>query len=372
MRAHCCTRNQVFLLTNLLALGQLFSAVPGKAQSDATAAAVEATAGEAAAPAALPKVHVIATGGTIAGAGYAEVEDLDGSALLAAVPQIAEVAQVTSEDPMTVGSSSLTPAMLFEIAGRVNQVLAEDPDLVGVVVTQGTDSLEEAAFFLDLLVDDPRPVVYTGAMRQPGQMAAEGGRNLLNAIRLAASPAARGMGVLVTMNDEIHAAREIRKLNSTSVDAFESTGGGRLGFIDGGSIYLVNVPRRRVSLRAETIEPKVDLLVVTAGSDGHVLTSMLESAPKGIVVELFGRGNLPRGMVGAIIQAMRQGVRVVFTSRTHSGGLREDARWQQGGVVYAEDLGGLKARVALMVALGAGISNPAELQDLFDKLAGEV
>ncbi len=366
---------QTVLFTTLLAFGQLFLTVPGMAQG-ADAAQRNAAQNDAAAAdneaVVLPRVHVIATGGTIAGAGYAEVEDRDGSALLAAVPEVFEVARVTAEDPMTVGSSQLTPAILFDIAQRVNKVLAEDPELAGVVVTQGTDSLEEAAFLLDLLVDDPRPVVYTGAMRQPGQMAAEGGRNLINAVRLAASPAARNLGVLVTMNDEIHAAREICKLDSTSVNAFESTSGGRLGFIDGGSIYLVNAPRRRVSLSAAAIEPKVDLLTVTAGSDGHVLSSMLESSPKGIVIELFGRGNLPGSMIGAIIQAMRQGVRVVFTSRTRSGGLREDARWEQGGVIYAEDLGGLKARVALMVALGAGITDPTELQEIFDKLAGQV
>ena len=356
------------LLTALFTLIPMFAPAVVAAQNAEPTTPTETV--DDAAAVTLPKVLVISTGGTIAGTGYDEVEDREGSDLMAAVPEVAKLAQVTTEDPITIGSSQLTPEIIFDIAQRVRKVLANDPELAGVVVTQGTDSMEETAFFLDLLVDDPRPVVFTGAMRQPGQMAAEGGRNLVNAVRLAISPVARDLGVLVTMNDEIHAAREIRKLDSSSVGAFGSTAGGRLGFIDGDNIYLVNTPRRRVTIATDRIESKVDLLMVTSGSDGHILTGLLESQPKGLVIELFGRGNLPQEMIASIIQAMRQGVRIVFTSRTRSGGLRDDAIWTQGGVVYAEDLGGLKARIALMVALGSGMTDPADLQAFFHQLAG--
>lgn len=320
----------------------------------------------------LPRVHVIATGGTIAAAGYEDEATKDSAALFLGVPELASVAQVTADDPMTVASSQLTPELIFNIAQLVRKALAENDELAGVVVTQGTDSMEESAFLLDLLIDDPRPVVVTGAMRTPGQMAAEGGRNLLNAVRLAASSRLRGMGVVVTMNDEIHAAREMRKSDTTALDAFESPAGGAIGFIDGSSIYLRSTPRRRSSIAADAIEPKVDLLAITAGSDGHMLLGALEGQPKGMVLELFGRGNLPRSMFPAIIQAMRSGVKIVFTSRARNGGLREDAQWVQGGVIYAEDLDGLKSRAVLMAALGAGITESTKIQRIFDELSGKV
>jgi len=320
----------------------------------------------------LPRVHVIATGGTIAGAGYAGVEEKDSEELLLGVPELSKIAQVTAEDPYTIGSSQITPTMLFDMALDIRKMLAEDPGLAGVIVTQGTDSMEEAAFLLDLVIDDPRPVIFTGAMRQPGQMAAEGGRNLLNAVRLAVSPASRGMGVLVTMNDEIHAAREIRKLHSSSVGAFVSPAGGRLGFLDGDEIFMLNSPRRRLTIPTKAIEPKVDLVVVTAGSDGHLLASAIDSGVKGLVIELFGRGNMTRAMIPQIARALQSGIKVVFASRTHNGGLREDQQWMQGGVIYAQDLGGIKARIALMVALGAGIHDSEGLQEVFDKLAGKL
>lgn len=319
-----------------------------------------------------PRVHVIATGGTIAGAGYEEVETQGSDDLLLGVPGLGQVAQVTAEDPMTISSSQMTPEIIFSIAQKIRQVLAQDAGLAGVVVTQGTDSMEESAFLVDLLIEDPRPVVFTGAMRLPGEMAAEGGRNLVNAVRLAASPDLRGMGVLVTMNDEIHAARELRKANSSALDAFESPSGGALGFIDGESIYVRSLPRRRAVVSATSIEPKVDLLAVTAGSDGHMLLGALEGQPKGLVLELFGRGNIPQKMFPAIIQAMRQGVKIVFASRSQRGGMREDAQWVQSGVIYAEDLDGLKARVALMVALGTGTTDSGELQEIYDTLAGRI
>lgn len=320
----------------------------------------------------LPRVHVIATGGTIAGTGYEGVDVREGTDLLLGVPELADVARVTSDDPITIGSSQLTPEIIFDIAQQIRKVLAEDAELAGVVVTQGTDSMEESAFLADLVIDDPRPVVFTGAMRQPGQMAAEGGRNLLNAVRLAASPEMRGLGVLVTMNDEIHAARELRKTDSSAIDAFESAAGGALGFIDGDAIYMRSVPRHRTMVITDSIQPKVDLLAVTVGTDGHMILGALEGQPKGLVIELFGRGNFPNKMVPAIVQALRQGVKIVFVSRTHRGGMREIPQWVQGGVVYAENLDGLKARVALMVALGAGKTDSGELQEFFDDLAGRL
>lgn len=340
-------------------------AVPASGQEAAPAPSREATTAE------LPRVHVLATGGTIAGAGYDDVDTRSAEGLLRAIPELANVARLSAEDPFTIPSSQITPEMLFGLAQKIRQLLEEDPELAGIVVTQGTDSLEEAAFFCDLLSTSERPVVFTGAMRSPEHRDSDGARNLLGAVRLAASPAARGLGVLVTLNDEIHAAREIRKVHSSAVNAFASPGGGPIGYLDDERIYLLHRPLRRVTIATEKIEPKVDLIVVTAGSDGHLVRAAVAAGARGLVVELFGRGNMPRPMIQAVIEARQQGVTVVYTTRARGGAMKIDQRWTRGGMVYGEDLDGLKARMLLVVALGA-TQDPAVLQGYFDRLAGRV
>ena len=269
----------------------------------------------------LPRVLVVATGGTIAAAGYAGQKQLTSEDRPSrSVPQLREVAQISAEDPVTVGSSQFTPQMLLDLVRHVRKTLAADPGLAGIVVTQGTDSLEETALFFDLLLATDRPVVFTAAMRLPTEIGSDGPRNLLNAVRIAASPAARGLGVLVTLNDEIHAAREVRKTHSSAVDAFQSTGSGPIGYVDEGEIYLMRKPLRRVTIDTDAIEPRVNLVVATVGSDGHQIKAALDAGARGIVLELFGRGNIPGPMVAEIREALKNHVTLVFTTRAAGGG----------------------------------------------------
>ncbi|NJL27183.1 MAG: hypothetical protein HC897_04480 [Thermoanaerobaculia bacterium] len=197
------------------------------------------------------------------------------------MPGLSKLAQIRTEDPFALPSSMIFPKHVLALATRVRQLFAADAGLAGIVVTQGTDSLEEVSFLLDLLVDDPRPVVFTGAMRLPGQLGDDGARNLLNAVRLAISPAARDLGVLVTMNDEVHAAREIRKTDSTQVEAFTSPSGGPIARFDDADLFLMRRPARRISLGSTTLEPRVDLVHVAIGSDGHLVEAAVEAAPRG-------------------------------------------------------------------------------------------
>jgi L-asparaginase len=325
-------------------------------------------------PAELPRVLVLTTGGTIVAAGYPGEREIAADELLRSVPGLADaggVARVTAEAPCAVGSSDFTPELLLRLAGRVREAFAADPGLAGVVLTQGTDAIEETAFFFDLVLAEERPLVVTGAMRLPTDPAADGPRNLRNAVRLAACPAARGLGVLVTMNDEIHAAREVRKVHAIAVDAFASPAGGPIGCIDDGEIYLARQPLCRVTIDTAAVEPRVELVVAAVGSDGRQVRDAVAAGVQGLVVELFGRGHAPSPLRAALVEARERGVVVALTSRTGGGRVEVSAEERRLGFVSGEDLDGLKARMVLVAVLGR-TRDPAVLQAYFDRLAGKV
>ncbi len=315
---------------------------------------------------ALPHVHLVATGGTIAGgsAGQLNAEDL--TKLL---PELDQVAKITLEDFSHIGSSRMTPELQFGLAQRINALFSTDEELAGVVVTHGTDSLEETAFFLDLLISSDRPVVFAAAQRPPRLPDSDGPRNLLNAVRLAAATETRGMGVLVTLNDEIHAARDVRKTHSIALDAFRSPWVGPVGTLDGGRIYLFRKPLRRKTISTTVIESRVDLITLVAGSDGHLIRGAAESGVKGIVVEVFGRGNVPPKAMEAVKDARKRDVAVVFTTRTRGGRVVLGDSASEIGVISGENLDGFKARVLLIIALGES-RNPQALQSTFSQLSG--
>lgn len=311
-------------------------------------------------------MRLLATGGTIAGGKAGPLSALD---LALAVPELAKVAAVTLEDFANIGSSRMTPEIQLRLAKRVNDVLSADPGLAGVVVTHGTDTLEETAFLLDLLVTSERPVVFAAAQRPPREPDSDGPRNLLNAVRVAGTSAARGMGVLVTLNGEIHAAREVRKTHALALDAFKSPDGGPVGYVDGERVLLQRRPLRRLTLSAEAVEPRVDLLTLVAGSDGRLVDASVGSGAQGLVIEVFGRGNVPPPVLAAVKRARERQVVVVYTSRTRGGRVVVDDESHRLGVVGGEDVDGLKARMLLIAAL-AKTREPAVLQSYFERLAG--
>jgi L-asparaginase len=320
----------------------------------AAAAAISAISSSRSGPAELPHVHLLATGGTISGG----QQPLDAAGLKALVPGLSQVATVTLEDITRIGSSRMTPDIQFRLASRINTLFADDPALGGIVVSHGTDTLEETAFLVDLLVKDDRPVVFAAAQRPPRETDSDGPRNLLNAFRIASSPSVRAAGVMVTLNDEIHSARDVRKTHAVAVDAFQSPWSGPLGYVDGAHIVLKRRPATRVTIPATAVEPKVDLITLTAGSDGHLIQAAVDAGAKGIVVEVFGRGNAPPAVIDAVKAARARGVTVVFTTRTRGGRVEVDETARALGVISGEDLDGLKARMLLVVALGAKADGP--------------
>ena len=314
----------------------------------------------------LPHVHLLATGGTISGG---QQGSLDAAGLKALIPGVGDVARVTVEDVARIGSSRMTPELQFELAQRVNKLFATDPELAGIVITHGTDTLEETAFLIDLLVKDDRPVVFAAAQRPPREADTDGPRNLLNAFRVAASRQSRGMGVLVTLNDQIDSARSVRKTHAIAVEAFQSPWSGPVGYVDAGHVILTRRPLNRVSIEASRVESRVDLITLVAGSDGHLVRAAAADGARAIVVETFGRGNVPPAVMEAVRQARSMNVTVLFTSRTRGGRVEIDDEARRMGIIAGEDLDGLQARMLLVVGLGAGKSNQ-QIQDLVYTLSG--
>ncbi len=314
----------------------------------------------------LPRVHLIGTGGTISGGADGP---LDAAALRAALPGLDEVATVTTEDFVRIGSSRMHPELQHGLAGRIRDVLAADPDLAGVVVTHGTDSLEETAFLLDLLLPSGRPVVFAAAQRPPRYEDSDGPRNLLDAIRVAGAPRMRDLGVLVVLNGQIHAAREAKKTHSIAIHAFASPDTGPIGMVDEGELLLFAEPRRRVHVETDAVEPAVGLVRLTAGGGGTEIRALAEAGFRGIVVEAFGRGNVPPEASEAVDFALGAGAVVAYVTRTGGGRVVLSEGQRERGIVSGEDLDGLKARMLLSAALGAGWT-PDRIADAFRTLAG--
>lgn len=308
-----------------------------------------------------PAVHVLATGGTIASTRGAD--QLTGADLVDAVPGLDTLARVTVEQFSNIGSSRMTPGHWTRLAERIDELFRTRDGLAGVVVTHGTDTMEETAYFLHLTVPGPKPVVLTGAMRTAGAVGADGPANLYNAVRLAASDAARGRGTLVLLNDEIHSARAATKTNTSRPDAFASPRVGVLGVTDADAIVFrresapapahAAAPPFRVE--PESGLPRVDVVYSYAGADGAAVRAAAGAGARGIVVATVGRGNVPPDQWDALRAAAEQGVAVVLSSRTGSGrvpvGRRDIRAFAPGAILGAGDLNPQKARVLLMLAL---------------------
>jgi L-asparaginase len=254
------------------------------------------------------------------------------------------------------------------LALRVIELLASPDAPAGIVITHGTDTLEETAFLLDLFVDSERPIVFAAAQRLPIEPDSDGPRNLLNAVRIAASPGARGLGVVVTLNSEIHAAADVRKAHSIALDAFASPGAGPVGYVDGMHVVITRKPVRRLTLKPVGVEDRVELLTLAAGSTGRLIDAAAGWA-QALVIEVFGRGNVPPVITSAVGRAREKGVIVVYTTRTRGGRVELDNEAKGLGVISGQDVDGLKARLLLIAALPL-TRDTAVLQAYFDRLAG--
>ena len=319
----------------------------------------------------LPRVAVVGTGGTIASVGRHSLELVeyitnktmyDVHGLLDRVPEADRVAEVVRVPYAALPSTAIGPAHWLELNERLHALAAEDPALAGIVVTHGTASLEETAYFLNLTLKIDRPVVVTGAQRPASGLSTDGFLNVVNALRVAGSEAARGLGVLVMLNDEVHAAREVAKTSTQRLQTFRAPDFGALGHADADRIAIYRRPVRRrapdtefdVRGAAAADLPRVDVSVTYAGADGADVDAFVEAGAQGIVVAGFAPGLNTPGQVAAIERAHARGVVVVQSSRVGSGRVPPLGGEQQApDPIVADNLTPWKARILLMLALRA-------------------
>ena len=321
------------------------------------AATATAAPHQLAAQASRPAVHIVATGGTIASINYysSDVSKIGIGQILQAIPQLDSIARVTTQQFANVPSTSVTPAMWLSLSRDIADTLRARPALSGVVVTHGTDALEETAYFLDLTVRDPRPVVVTGAMRPADGIGIDGPANLYDAVRVAGDPAARGRGAIVVMNDQLLAARDATKQNTTRPDAFGSTRG-PLGVADPERIVFYRDAQRPPLFDVFALRelPRVDIVYTYIGADGTAIDALVAAGAKGIVVAGSGRGAVPPMEQQALRRAIAKGVIVVEGSRVGSGSVPVGSGTGRDGSprsIGAGDLNVQKARILLMLAL---------------------
>jgi L-asparaginase len=315
----------------------------------------------------LPKVAVIGTGGTIASQGThpLDVQDyassglplLDAAQLVDSVPALARVAEIVAVPFSAIPSTAVGFADWQRLVVTIAQVQAEHPDLAGVVITHGTATLEETAYALSLSLPGDLPVVVTGAQRPFTGLSSDGPMNLVAAVRVAGSPAARGLGVLVVLNDEVHAAREVTKTSTGRMQTFRSPDVGVLGHVDADRVSFWRTPTRlvppaeRFDITTLATPPRVDVLYSVAGGDGIAVPAYLAAGARGIVAAAFAPGFTTPAERSALVAAMGQGCIVVLSSRAGSGRTFPTRRYGKEGFLNADNLNPQKARILLMLAL---------------------
>ena len=328
----------------------------------------------------LPRVRLIATGGSIAGVGphrldyilYPELgKHITIEESLARVPEVNDIARVQAENLISVGSTAVGPPEWLAMAGRINQIFREDTEATGVAMTHGTATLEETAYFLHLTVKSDKPMVITGAMRPPTALSTDADINLLDAVRIAASPHAGGMGVLTVLNNEIHSARDVVKTSTFRVQTFKPNDLGFLGYADSeGEVLFYRAPTRRHTTRSEfdvsgrDSLPRVDIVYAYAGADGMLIDAVRENGSDGLVVAGFGGGTFPPVFIEAAARAVKDGIPVVLASRSTTGRVIMTPQKRDAGFIVSDNLLPQKARILLMLGLSV-TKDREELQRMF-------
>jgi len=328
-------------------------------------------------PTLLPLCQLISTGGTIAmkidPVRQAPVPALSGQDLLAAVPAMSRLARLEVIELFNIPSDYMGPERWISLKQAVDAALKRS-EITGVIISHGTDTLEETAWFLDLTVQSDKPIVLIGAQRNASVPDFDGPRNLLNAARVCVAPQARGQGVLIAMNNQINAAREASKTHTADVETFKSGDFGFLGVIDDDKVLFSRQSGRRqhVPLRAGAL-PRVEIVPMFAGASGDLVRSAVSHGARGLVVQALGLGNVNVEMYEAIKEAMAQGVPVIISTRVPNGRVSPAYGFDGGGstlkaagAVFADNLSPQKARILLMLAL-QDTASARQLQGIFDR-----
>jgi L-asparaginase len=329
----------------------------------------------------LPLVWVLSTGGTISGRGASSaslteytVGAFRGEDLVKAVPEIAQHANVKVEQIFNVASPDLTLDNWIALATRVNAIFAGDQKVAGIVITHGTNTLEETAYFLNLTVKSDKPVVLVGSMRPATAVSADGPGNLYNAVAAAADRGARGRGVLVVLNDEIHNARNVIKTDTTNVETFRSPNRGPSGLVHTGKIAWFERMDKRHTTKSEFDVsdrerlPRVDVIYAHANMSPDLITAALKGGAQGLVIAGVGDGNMTKPALDTLAAAAKQGIVVVRSTRLPSGMVLRDNEVpdQKLGFVASGELNPAKSRVLLQLAL-TRTKDPARIQRMFEE-----
>jgi L-asparaginase len=327
----------------------------------------------------LSKVAFIGTGGTISSVGRGPLDILDYSAnetmlqadeILAACPSVNEVAEIIGVRFKAIPSTAIYFPEWKELGALCERLVAEHPDLAGIAIGHGTAALEETAYFLGLTLKVSVPVVIVGSQRPLSGLSTDALMNLVNAVRTAASPASRGRGVLVLLNDEIQAAREVTKTSTFRMQTFRTPDFGILGYVDGDNVRYYRASERRhapdteFDIRSLDALPRVDIAYSYAGSDGAAIRAFAAAGAKGLVSAGFAPGLTSPGEVEALKDAIAAGVAVVQSTRAGSGVTLDGHRLAELGIVPADNLNPQKARLLLALALTA-TRDPAEIRRIF-------
>ena len=327
-----------------------------------------------------PIVHVIGTGGSISCIGESRTDFLDyGYAdrhysieeMLARLPELEHIATVRCEQLTNVSSGELAPTHWLALAKRINAIFRDAPDTAGVAVTHGTATLEETAYFLNLTVKSAKPVVVTGAMRPLTAMSNDAEVNLFDAIRIAASEHAADRGVLAVLNNQIHAARDVTKSNTSRLDTFKTPDLGYLGYADsdGEIVFYREVSRRHTAQTEFDVDaldavPRVDIAHAYAGADGTAIEAFAKAGCAGLVAGGLGSGSTPRPFLNALAEVTRAGVPVVVASQSGSGRVMARRIFTDHGLIPSDNLSPRKARILLMLAL-TRTRDPVEIARMF-------
>jgi L-asparaginase len=311
-----------------------------------------------------PRLAAFFTGGTISmrfdPATGGAVPALSGEEIIAQVPGLNEIADFDVIDFGKWPGPHVTPPRMMDLARATREKLA-DESVVGAIVTHGTDTLEETAYLLDLVLGEEKPIIFVGAMRNSSELSWDGPGNLRSAVRAAVDPQTRGLGVIVAMNDQLVAAAEATKTHTESTDTFQSRDFGPLGIVDKDRVIVTRRPIDRERIVTDRIEERVDVIKMVAGADGRFIDFAIDDGARGLVIEGLGRGNVTVAALPAIERAVNAGLPVVITSRCPRGRVLDTYAYEGAGRQLRKMgaiLGGMlpshKARIKLMLELGAG------------------
>jgi L-asparaginase type II len=334
--------------------------------------AVAADAGSA-----VPRVYVIGTGGSISCVGDSRTDLIDYNhadrhlsidEMVARIPEVSRVADIRVEQFLNVYGGDVSTSKWLELSRRINKILLADPATAGVVVTHGTSTLEETAYFLNLTVKSMKPVVVTGAMRPPTAMSADADMNLYDAIRVAAHPESAGKGVLVVLNNQIHAARDVMKTSTSRLETFKSTELGFLGYADSDGRVVFYRSATRLHTTATEFDPeiikqlaRVDIAYAYSGVDGVAIEAFVKAGCTGLVGAGLGSGSAPRAFHDALEAARKRGVVVVIASQSFNGRVMAKRAFKERDFIVADNLSPKKVRILLMLGLMSS-HRPEEIQ----------